>query len=295
LKIRNPRALILSRPAVIAALAIAFALILATGMLTAFSTHAAARAERRAAQAQRSLGSAVQYLATLSDAAVATRRAIAVGDEKARATYFEARARHRSELAALRGEYDSQSGLGRMFAELQRLADERFAAFDRALGLSREAQHAAAVEVLNASDAAHSTDEIRRLIATLQRQEFDALSEESTLAAHRAAAIRQINLGLLVTALALGTAAGRWLVRRVRDLDNMVTVCAWTRRVQWQGKWISFEEYLINRFDLQCTHGICDEAAAKMKAEAARHTAAELRNWRNDRLHLAGHSTAPFA
>ena len=63
------------------------------------------------------------------------------------------------------------------------------------------------------------------------------------------------------------------IARRSRDAtggdsDAMVTVCAWTRRVLWDGSWVSFEEYLAKRFNQRCTHGICDEAAAKMREDA---------------------------
>lgn len=46
--------------------------------------------------------------------------------------------------------------------------------------------------------------------------------------------------------------------------DRWVTICAWTRRIRWQGRWITFEEFLAERFDLRWTHGICDEEAEKL-------------------------------
>lgn len=86
---------------------------------------------------------------------------------------------------------------------------------------------------------------------------------------------------LVVSSIALALALSvAWphFRHRVRQLDGMITVCAWTRRVRWQGRWISFEEYLDRRFNLRCTHGICEEAAERMRQEIARkEEAGELR------------------
>jgi CHASE3 domain sensor protein len=297
-RFRQPRALILSRPAVIVTLASAFALILATGLLTALSTRGVAVADQRAAQAQRTLALAMQFLATHADAAVSVRSAILTGHDQSRASYEVVRASHHEQLTALRREFGTQDGLAVVFGELQRAADERFAAFDRALMVLRARGSLPALAIIDAAENAHPADEIRRLVSALQRREFNELADESALASARAATIRTLNTCVIFLALAFALGVGGWLARRVRDLDKMVTVCAWTRRVLWQGRWITFEEYLIERFDVRCTHGICEEAASKMKDEAAQlHPTAELRRTRReDEVHLAsGHSAAPFA
>ena len=50
------------------------------------------------------------------------------------------------------------------------------------------------------------------------------------------------------------------LERRVNDL---ITMCAWSRTVEYQGEWISFEEYLLRRFDINTSHGISPAEAQK--------------------------------
>jgi CHASE3 domain sensor protein len=298
-RFQSTRTLLLSRPAVIATLAAAFALILTTGLLTAFSTRDVALADQRAAQAQRTLGLAMQFLTTLSDAAVSARSTILTGQDRPRAAYDAARARYGAELDALRREFGTHDGLADVFAELQQLADERFAAFDRALDALRTRGSLPALSIIDAAENAHPTDEFRRLVAALPRREFNELAAQSALASRRAVTIHRLNVGVLLIAGAAAVGLARWLAHRFRDFDRMVTVCAWTRRVLWEGEWITFEEYLIKRFDVRCTHGICDEAAAKMKAEATRlQVPEELRRTRrkDEDVDLAGgHSAAPFA
>jgi len=47
-------------------------------------------------------------------------------------------------------------------------------------------------------------------------------------------------------------------------LSGLVTLCAWSKTVEYQGEWISFEEYLKRRFSLMVTHGISPAEMAKM-------------------------------
>lgn len=44
---------------------------------------------------------------------------------------------------------------------------------------------------------------------------------------------------------------------------GLVTVCAWSRTVEYEGEWISFEDYLKRRFDLDTSHGISPAEAEK--------------------------------
>ena len=50
-------------------------------------------------------------------------------------------------------------------------------------------------------------------------------------------------------------------------VDGFVTMCAWSRTVEYQGKWVSFEEYLKRRFNLDTSHGISPAEAQKAFAE----------------------------
>ena len=53
-------------------------------------------------------------------------------------------------------------------------------------------------------------------------------------------------------------------LQRVSDL---VTMCAWTRTVEYQGEWISFEQYLLRRFNINTSHGISPAEAQKIFGE----------------------------
>ena len=54
------------------------------------------------------------------------------------------------------------------------------------------------------------------------------------------------------------------LERRVNDL---VTMCAWSHTVEYQGEWISFEQYLLRRFNINTSHGISPAEVKKAFGE----------------------------
>lgn len=59
--------------------------------------------------------------------------------------------------------------------------------------------------------------------------------------------------------------------RQTRELENrvnaLVTVCAWSRTVEYEGEWISFEKYLLKRFNVNTSHGISPSEARKLFSE----------------------------
>ena len=68
-----------------------------------------------------------------------------------------------------------------------------------------------------------------------------------------------------VTAIALIMIIAALL--RLEHLRQIVTVCAWTGQVQYEGEWIRLEDYLKRRFGVSVSHGLSKEAAAKMVQE----------------------------
>lgn len=67
---------------------------------------------------------------------------------------------------------------------------------------------------------------------------------------------------LLFLAFLVGRTARQTKALQER-VSGLVTVCAWSRTVEYQGEWISFEEYLQRRFKLDTSHGISPDALQK--------------------------------
>lgn len=61
-----------------------------------------------------------------------------------------------------------------------------------------------------------------------------------------------------------------WFTRRVLlrldYLEQFIRVCAWCRKIQLDGKWVSLEDFLNTGLDATCTHGMCPDCSVKFVA-----------------------------
>ncbi len=96
-----------------------------------------------------------------------------------------------------------------------------------------------------------------RLTAVV-REDFQ---RQARLGAEVAASHQRTGLGIVGLAIILGVVAAVLLGRRLQELETFITVCAWTKRVKYEGRWVPFEEFLEKRFRLKLSHGISEEAA----------------------------------
>ncbi len=270
MSVSKARSLIFPRPAVILTVVVAFALLLTAVSLSTLSTREVSAADRRAADAQRSLALVSQLLATINEAETAQRGYILTNDPKYLAPYEAARPRYRTEMAALERQYASDPVRTAVVKQLASLCDQRFTEIARTVRLRREHGIAPALNVVESDEGWRLMNEIRQRLRILQQQELAAISFHTDEARQDARLFQLLNIGLLTVATLL-TAAVAWaVIRRLSHLEGLIKVCAWTQRVQWEGRWITFEEYLAKRFDLHCTHGISDEAAEKLGREIER-------------------------
>ena len=68
-----------------------------------------------------------------------------------------------------------------------------------------------------------------------------------------------VSTGLLFLSATVVIYAGV-LVLRIRQLQSIITICAWTQKVNFNGKWMPMEDFLWRRFRVKVSHGISEEA-----------------------------------
>ncbi len=54
-------------------------------------------------------------------------------------------------------------------------------------------------------------------------------------------------------------------LNKVKDLENIITVCAWSGQVQVDKQWMSMEKFLEVRFGLKVSHGIAPDVAEELR------------------------------
>lgn len=57
------------------------------------------------------------------------------------------------------------------------------------------------------------------------------------------------------------------LAERDKLRKELLTICAWTKKVNVEGKWISVETFLKDKLGISTSHGISDEAKGKLMQE----------------------------
>lgn len=250
-----------------AGLLIVVVLLVGVTALSVLSAHNVAAADRHTVAAERTLAHVNRMRATLRDTDAAALAYRARPGVERLAGYEKAHAQLVRELAALPAlAQPGQPGAALLFdLHARAAAKAKLAAHSVAAATAAGQPQIDTGAEANAS--AQLATEIDELAQALQQLQFNHVAAASALAVARARTIQWLNWGLLAVALGLALAGAWFLVRRMPDLDGLITICAWTQRVRWQGRWLSFEDFLTKRFHFVCTHGICDEEAAKMRAE----------------------------
>ena len=109
-------------------------------------------------------------------------------------------------------------------------------------------------------------NQIRDALFRMREQQTDLLIARQQTAEARFLFDQTASLVLVgVTAIALIAIVA--ILLRLEHLRQIVTVCAWTGQVKFEGEWIRLEDYLQRRFGVSVSHGLSKEAAAKMIQE----------------------------
>ena len=264
--VKNSRPLLLSRPAVISTVIIGFVLLISTALLSTLSTHGVEVAQARVGHVQTTLLQINQLRSTLIDAETGQRGYILTGLEKYLEPYTGAKARADQQLAELRTSLTNSPAQTGELAKIQLLVAQKFAEIDRTISLRRQ-NVGASLNVIGTGEGLITMNTLRDKLHQLEENELTELNTRSELASRHARHYQLASLGLITLAVILGLTVARLLFLRVRELESLITVCAWTNRVKYEGKWVSFEKYLHKRFNLHFTHGISEEATKKLMME----------------------------
>jgi hypothetical protein len=57
------------------------------------------------------------------------------------------------------------------------------------------------------------------------------------------------------------------IIARLHYLEGMVKMCAWCRKLDQDGRWVAFEEYIVRDMHTTPSHGMCPECETRMLGE----------------------------
>lgn len=130
------------------------------------------------------------------------------------------------------------------------------------IALQEHGDREGALRLFDTGRSAELMDAIRQRLAVMEQEESrlliirqKALASQSRFGTGLATSLVALNVFFAVVIL--------MLVRRLARLQHLVTICAWSRTVEYEGEWLSFENYLERRFNLSTSHGISPAEAEK--------------------------------
>ena len=144
------------------------------------------------------------------------------------------------------------------------LIEKKREVMEKAVTHGRAGKFDEAVQVINTDLGRNLMDSIRKLTNELAAEESRLLKiREVQLQAD--ATHHAIESWLLTLLGAAGGGAVLYLLIRLQKLERLVTVCAWSKTINYKGEWLSFETYLHRHFGVEITHGISPNEAVKLQ------------------------------
>lgn len=201
--------------------------------------------------------------ARMSEAESGQRGYILTGQPGFLAPYAAATNEVRTRLSNLRRLLADNPAQLKRVATVEALSHAKLAEFDSTIKLERAGKHDLAMSIVRTS---HSDSVMTSIRSGLQKT---TVEEANLLRDRQQALAEELHHGDLISvglAVALGVMLIALLVmaRGAEHYRNLVTLCAWTRSVEFEGEWISFEEYLQRKFDISTTHSISPNALSQL-------------------------------
>lgn len=196
-----------------------------------------------------------QVLVSLLDAETGQRGFLLTGDRRYSEPALAAANKVRRELAALNALTSDNAAQRTELARLEPHLESRVALIKQTIDLRMRGREQEAASLVMAGHGKTEMDAVRTGLDRMAVEEDRLLRVRTERLEHMSRMAKALMFGLaLLTAVFALTIF--MMFRRILRLKSLVTICAWSRTVEYEGEWLSFEEYLQRRFNINTSHGI---------------------------------------
>jgi CHASE3 domain sensor protein len=202
--------------------------------------------------------------ARISEAETGQRGYLLTGQAAFLAPYNAATSEVRTRLANLRRLVADNTAQLRRLLIIESLSRTKLAELDSTIRLERAGRRDQALSIVKTTQSDSLMTAIRSGL------QYMTAEEATLLRGRQKALVTELRHGDMISlalagALALMMIALLVIARGAEHYRNLVTLCAWTRSVEYEGEWISFEEYLRRKFNLSATHSISPDALSQIQ------------------------------
>ncbi len=239
-------------------------------LLVGFLAFLAHRAKSELAVSNRELAYAVEVnrriedlLACLTEAETGQRGFLLTGNGTYLAPYQAATQRLSGELETLRtllaGDAPSLERFGKLSGEIK----TKLAELAETVRLQLAGKHLEALALVSSNRGQQSMERIRSVV---REMEEDIRKEVLTRQQRLESRVRfsEAVLWGFVALAAVFSAVVLYLLHRLSRVQIIAHMCAWSRTIEYQGEWISFEAYLKQRFNIDTSHGMSPAESEKL-------------------------------
>jgi CHASE3 domain sensor protein len=169
--------------------------------------------------------------------------------------YDAGRVRVGQQLSDLRNLTADNAYQQQRLEEAAPLIRERLELLAETIERERHGDHEGALRLVNSDRGKERMDKIRGVLRLMSDEEQRLLwIRQQRLAKETGRST--VLLASLAAASVACAAAILFLLRRLHRLEPVVTMCANSRTIEYNGEWLSFEEYLRQRFNISTEQGI---------------------------------------
>lgn len=149
------------------------------------------------------------------------------------------------------------------------LAERKLGQLQNTVSLMAAGRKEQAIASLAETRGEHLLDDIKTVAAEARRTELGLLTSRQRQFDNAVAQRRSIRQTLLASSLCV-TLGAFYFALRLKRYESFATMCAWSRTIQLDGRWVTFEEYLSNRFNVRVSHGIAPKELEKLLTQIER-------------------------
>ena len=204
-------------------------------------------------------------LTCMIDAETGQRGYLLVHQDSYLEPYNHSLAFSRDQIQTLRQLTSDNLGQQKNLDRLEPLMKAKFDELAQSIALEQRGDHAGALQIVTSNSGKNTMDEIRATVRVMQdaetslfQQREDAYQRNSQINSALSALLLALGLGCIVALIFFS------LLRRLERMQEMITICAWSKLIEFEGEWLSIEEYLSRRLHARVTHGISHGESYKM-------------------------------
>ena len=203
------------------------------------------------------------FLSCMNDAETGQRGYLLTHDESYLEPYNKALRSAPDEFQTLRQLTSDNAEEQKNLDQMEPLVSAKFDELAQTVALEKKLEHPGAIKIVMNDFGKSTMDQIRAILANmhdteteLRRQREDAYQKTAQWNSELSGLVVMMGIGFIIAIF--------FLLRRLERMQEMIKICAWSKLIEFEGEWLSIEDYLMRRFKAQISHGMSDIEAKKM-------------------------------